>query len=75
MKSLPRSTARGNEGARGRSTGVAGVQEYRSSGVQEFRSSGVQEFRSSFGAKKKAPQKARIFAQAKRHSSILTPEF
>src|SRR5271166_5841465 len=30
-----------------RSSGVAGVQEFRSSGVQEFRSSGVQEFRSS----------------------------
>jgi hypothetical protein len=29
------------------SSGVAGVQEFRSSGVQEFRSSGVQEFRSS----------------------------
>jgi hypothetical protein len=28
-----------------RSSGVAGVQEFRSSGVQEFRSSGVQEFR------------------------------
>jgi hypothetical protein len=31
----------------GRRSGVAGVQEFRSSGVQEFRSSGVQEFRSS----------------------------
>jgi hypothetical protein len=28
-----------------RSSGVQGVQEFRSSGVQEFRSSGVQEFR------------------------------
>jgi hypothetical protein len=27
------------------SSGVSGVQEFRSSGVQEFRSSGVQEFR------------------------------
>jgi hypothetical protein len=34
-----------------RSSGVAGVQEFRSSGVQEFRSSGVQEFRSSRLAK------------------------
>jgi hypothetical protein len=41
---------RGNATNKGRSSGVAGVQElqeFRSSGVQEFRSSGVQEFGSS----------------------------
>jgi hypothetical protein len=41
-----------------RSSGVQGVQEFRSSGVQEFRSSGVQEFawdRSDNGKEKAAP--------------------